>query len=83
MAGRNVEKMAQLEYDKMKAQAENILKDVEKLEEEMDDVLDSSHPDFRELDRLIGVRDNTYQNYLTLREKIKDFLKDWEYCIEL
>ena len=83
MAGRNVEKMAQLEYDKMKAQAENILKDVEKLEEEMDDVLDSSHPDLRELDRLIGVRDNTYQNYLTLREKIKDFLKDWEYCIEL
>ena len=83
MAGRNVEKMAQLEYDKLKAQAENILKDVEKLEEEMDDVLDSSHPDFKELDRLIAVRDNTYQNYLTLREKIKDLLKDWEYCIEL
>ena len=83
MAGQNVEKRAQLEYSVMKAQAEDILNDVEELEKEMDDVLDSNHPDFKELDRLIGVRDNTYQNYLTLREKIKDFLKEWEYCIEL
>ena len=83
MAGRNVEKMAQLEYDKMKAEAEDILRDVNELEEEMDNVLDSSHPDFKEIDRLIGVRDNTYQNYLTLREKIKDFLQEWGYCIEL
>ena len=83
MAGQNVEKMAQLEYNKMKAQAEDILKDIEELEKEMDDVLDSSHPDFKELDRLIGVRDNTYQNYLTLREELKDFLKEWEYCIKL
>lgn len=83
MAGMNIEKMAQYEYNNMKAEAQDILKDVEDLEKEMDKVLDSSHPDYHELDRLIGMRDNTYQNYLVLRESIKAFLKEWNYCIEL
>lgn len=83
MAGVHIEKMAQFEYNALKAKAEDFLKDVAELEKEMDDVLDSSHPDFRELDRLIGVRDNTYQNYLEVKEEIKDFLTKWEYCIEL
>ena len=81
MAGRNTEILAQLKYDDLKAEAQDMLNDIRLLEDEMDKILDSNYPDYKELDRLHNIRDNTYQNYLVLQNEIKEFVEAWSYCL--
>ena len=83
MAGYHTEQMAQRKYDEMKKEKLAFLSDAEKADRELDYIMDKSYYSQRDVDRLIDLRNDSLYRVKVLDEKIKNLLKDWEYCITL
>ena len=85
MAGRNVEKMAQMKYDDLIKERASFEADVVRADEEIDKVADKPYypTQDRDIDNLISLRDDAQHNIDIIDKKISDLLDRFSYCIDI
>ena len=81
MAGYHIEQMAQLKYDRMVKEMNSFLSDAAEADSELDYLMDKSWYNQKDVDRLINLRNDATYRANVLKEKISNFLKDWDYCV--
>lgn len=85
MAGRNVEKMAQMEYDKLMRAKEHFQLDIQMADSAIDEIMDKPYypKQDRDIDYYINLR-NDAEHYLNrTNDDIAELLKMFSYCIDV
>jgi hypothetical protein len=85
MAGRNVEKMAQMEYDRLIKAKEHFQLDIQMADSAIDEIMDKPYypKQDKDIDYYIDLR-NDAEHYLNRTEEdIADLLNRFSYCIDV
>ena len=85
MAGRNVEKMAQMEYDKLIKAREHFQLDIQMADSAIDEIMDKPYypKQDRDIDYYIDLRNDAEHHLNKTNDDIAELLKMFSYCIDL
>lgn len=82
MAGKSIELMAQHRYDEMKAKLAGYEQAYEKINAEIDKLLDSTYyGSCKKLDSLTAQAESLQAEIMKLRLDISEFYISWNYCL--
>ena len=82
MAGKSIELMAQHRYDEMRAELAGYEQAYEKIDAEMDKLLDFTYyGSCKKLDSLTAQAESLQAEIMKLRLEISEFYISWNYCL--